>query len=305
MNGSRNPAASPTSSQPSPARRRHAGGRAGPRPRSHRSARGARQATGSSAAGGIAASTAPTDGRRPSRSQPLPATRRPSTIPTLTRPPGTGREPDVAAVEQDHPRVARRVRSRDRRHGTSAPTRGAEPRPAGRRRAPRATTDRSPSAPTMTRASMRRRRPVEPTRRARDVDAGDRPRRAGPPRRRAARASSSGGSSADRSSPTAGAPSEPSSPYVSRNRVPAGGLDPHRRDRPGDAASSPSSSPSRAQRVDRRRRGEHAAGPPATRRRPLQRGRRRGRAGRARSRGPRRPDRRRRSGRRAAPRAGA
>ena len=91
VNGSRKPAASPTSSQPRPARRvtRCPSGQA---PASSSVGGSRRQRAGSSSVGGMAATIASATDRAPSRAS---ATRheRPSTIPMLTRPPATGAIP--------------------------------------------------------------------------------------------------------------------------------------------------------------------------------------------------------------------
>ena len=149
MNGSRKPAASPTSSQPSPAAPRHGGAH---RPnadepvgdrwisaRWRRSgaaapSRGSRVATGSGAVGRSA--------RRPRRSE-----HDPDVDPVARH----RREADVAVAKDDHPRI-RRVACR--LAGVARPGRGRSSRSRARvRRAAwprprsRATMDRSPSAP--------------------------------------------------------------------------------------------------------------------------------------------------------------
>ena len=174
MNGSRNPAASPTSSQPSPARRVDPD--ADRRRALDRVAASAAPASrpGSSPPAGSAARTASaTVAPRPRARRRAPPRPRPSTIPTLTRPPGHRREADVAAVEHDHPRVARPVRARirdverQRRRGRRAGGAGRRRR-RGRRRTAARRRRRRPAAAIVaavrraSRARPRRRRTVAP-----------------------------------------------------------------------------------------------------------------------------------------------
>ena len=214
VNGSRNPAASPTSSQPSPARRDDPGPTA-PRPRSRRSVRGAATSTGIVVGRRDGASTA-------SRRRPRPSRRSRS---RQRRPPARCRRSPGRREPARGRRSRRRTRSSARRGRVRLRVRDVERQRRSRRAAPGRATPavarhdrRSPSAPTTTRGRDRRRRP----RRPRPVRDGRTlaPVRTSAPAARAR--SSSSGSSVDRSSPTAGDPTEPSSPYVRRNRVPAG-----------------------------------------------------------------------------------
>ena len=128
VNGSRNPAASPTTSQPGPARR------------ATRLPRGLAPAIASVAAPVRHASGSPGSrrdrGQRPRRAiaaapvrrEPPPPGPAASTMPMLTRPPGTGAMPQYAAGEHDHPRVARPGRR------SSSATCQRQPDPRGQRR---------------------------------------------------------------------------------------------------------------------------------------------------------------------------
>ena len=91
VNGSRNPAASPTSSHRRPARRdtRWPTGHA---PATLSSGAPSRHPAGSSSAAGMPATIRSATARAPSRAVSS-CQERPSTIPTLTRPPGTGAIP--------------------------------------------------------------------------------------------------------------------------------------------------------------------------------------------------------------------
>ena len=154
MNGSRKPAASPTRNQPGPARRvtrdaerRRAGdavARRSPppsRPDRRRPGGSIRRARPAVAAAPSRASASRHDG--------------PSTIPTLTRPPGTGASPTYPSRITTS-RASRRPSSAGAGRGSAtcqvSPTRGG--RRAGRATsAARATTEWAPSAPTTTRAA--------------------------------------------------------------------------------------------------------------------------------------------------------
>ena len=203
VNGSRNPAASPTSSQPGPARRVT---RCADRPCAGDLVE--RRVGGARSAGSSGRWRDRGHDRRGDRPRPVPgdrpATERPQHDPDVHPPARHRRDPDVAVADQAHPRVASRPSGR-RRGDRSA--RAARDRPAGRATpAARATTERGPSAPTMTARAesrgplLRRGRAGRPVSRSTAVTA--QPRRTSAP---AARASSSrAGSSARPVEPDAG-----------------------------------------------------------------------------------------------------
>ena len=275
---------------PSPARRATPGSRPAPRPRARRrsaaTAHGHRVVVGGRDRGhhGADATAAAPSGRSRSRQRRLART-----IPTLTRPPGTGREPDVAAVEHDHPRVADRRPAPGRRRGRSGPgdrraaADGRRRRPGRRpiaarrrrrRRAPRSSRAVGQRAPVRRGPSGRRRpsrtstpgvageleqerierRPVEPDGRA--SRASRRRRRSGGTASRRPSRRASPGSGARRVARSASAsPSRRSAATV------AGDVNtPHARQRQAGARSTRSDVATPPRQPDRRRR----AGRPAT-----------------------------------------
>ena len=193
---------------------------------------------------------------------------RPRTIPTFTRPPGTGATPTYPSRNTRIRASARGSPGRSSRWKVR-PTRGASR--AGRATpAARATIELPPSAPTTSRAACRTRPST-----VRTWSTGRGPSRSTASTRApahtvapAARASSrSAGSSADRSNPT-GSPS----PYGRRKAIPVGVSTRIAGMGRATRASVASSRPTPAERGDRGGRREHAAGSPAVRRASLEHG---------------------------------
>ena len=169
VNGSRNPAASPTSSQPGPGPPARPGGRAARRRRPRRAAAPPARRPGRPRWRARTRRSDRATAARPVARQRRPP-RRPSTIPTFTRPPGTGRDPDVAVADDEHPRVAtarRTVGSRDVVASPSAAGQARGPGHAGRRGHDRAqpvgADDRPRREPVV--ACRRASRTLEPARR--------------------------------------------------------------------------------------------------------------------------------------------
>ncbi len=227
---------------------------------------------GSSAAGGTAATTGIRDGRRAVPGEPR-TPRGPEHDPDVDAPAGNRGDPDVAAVESPGRRASGdRVRPRDRRGGTSDPTRSGS-RVGRATPAARATTECAPSAPTTT-AAPERPGPVGPRVVRTGRPSSSSTASTATPRRIVAPASR-GERLERRVEPR---PVEPDGrrPAVLRavgqpHHRAARRLEAHRRDRPRDSASSASrdAQPRAAPRPSAGER-EHATGPPPPGRWPLQ-----------------------------------